>query len=92
MDEVALSSVGDRTQRLVHGRHLLVPAELAQQVRKLARHPERHERSPRRSGSEEVRSPGARVPTIETERIEWRPGVSAEPLVVIALAELFAAL
>lgn len=40
----------------------------------------------------EVWTPGARFPTIETERIEWRPGVSAEPLVVIALAELFAAL
>ena len=43
-------------------------------------------RSPDRLGS------GARFPTIETERIEWRPGESAEPLVVIALAELFAAL
>lgn len=40
----------------------------------------------------EVWTPQARFPTVETERLAWRPDAAAEPLVVIELAELFAAL
>jgi Uma2 family endonuclease len=40
----------------------------------------------------EVWTPEARFPTVETERLAWRPDAAAEPLVVIELAELFAAL
>ena len=39
----------------------------------------------------EVWTPAARFPTIETERLIWQPDVSAEPLVTIALSELFGA-
>ncbi len=38
----------------------------------------------------EVWTPGAHLPTVQTERLAWRPE-AAEPLVVIELAELFAA-
>lgn len=40
----------------------------------------------------EVWTPEARFPTVETEQISWRPEAAAEPLVVIALSELFAEL
>lgn len=40
----------------------------------------------------EAWTPEARFPTIETERLAWRPDATAEPLVTIALSELFAAL
>jgi len=40
----------------------------------------------------EVWTPEASFPTIETERLVWRPDADAEPLVTIALPELFAAL
>lgn len=40
----------------------------------------------------EVWTPGARFPTVETERLAWRPDAAAGPLVTIALSELFAAL
>ena len=40
----------------------------------------------------EVWTPAARFPTIETERLAWRPDAAAGPLVTIALSELFAAL
>lgn len=40
----------------------------------------------------EVWTPEARFPTIETERLAWRPDAAAEPLVIIALSELFAVL
>ncbi len=40
----------------------------------------------------EVWTPQARFPTVETERLAWRPDAAAGPLVTIALSELFAAL